>query len=245
MGSAPVEGLPAAAAEGPAGGVVVDAVALPGSGIVIAQAVARGPSGRRLGRRAAGARTRPQQPAGGGFSSWSDRTLSQPTRASGAIGFGSYDDAKKAPRGADARPFLVTLVEPEIPQNTGNIARLCAATQCPLHLVGRLGFRIDERSVRRAGIDYWHLVDLHVHPDWSSFSLVHAPDPARVKIFSANADELPRRGLCAGRRAGVRQGEHRRPARGARSLPRWRVRNPHGRRGALDQPGERRGHRGV
>lgn len=84
-------------------------------------------------------------------------------------------------------PFQVTLVEPEIPQNTGNIARLCAATQCPLHLVGRLGFRIDERSVRRAGIDYWHLVDLHVHPDWSSFSLVHAPDPSRVKVFSANA----------------------------------------------------------
>ena len=73
----------------------------------------------------------------------------------------------------------VALVHPEIPQNTGNIARLCAATQCPLHLVGRLGFRIDDRSVRRAGIDYWHLVELHVHPDWGSFALRHAQPPRK------------------------------------------------------------------
>lgn len=54
-------------------------------------------------------------------------------------------------------------MEPEIPPNTGNIARLCAATRTPLHLVGRLGFRIDAHAVRRAGLDYWHLVDLHTH----------------------------------------------------------------------------------
>ncbi len=88
-----------------------------------------------------------------------------------------------------ANPFQVVLVEPEIPQNTGNIARLCAAAQCPLHLVGNLGFRIDERSVRRAGIDYWHLVDLRLHPDFSSFALAHerTAGPGRVRIFSANA----------------------------------------------------------
>jgi tRNA (cytidine/uridine-2'-O-)-methyltransferase len=57
------------------------------------------------------------------------------------------------------------LVEPEIPPNTGNIARLCAATCCPLHLVGPLGFRIDEHAVRRAGLDYWPLVDVHQHSD--------------------------------------------------------------------------------
>jgi tRNA (cytidine/uridine-2'-O-)-methyltransferase len=57
----------------------------------------------------------------------------------------------------------VLLVEPEIPPNTGNVARLCAATACPLHLIGRLGFRIDEHAVRRAGLDYWHLVELHQH----------------------------------------------------------------------------------
>jgi len=61
------------------------------------------------------------------------------------------------------RPFHVVLVEPEIPPNTGNIARLCGATACPLHLVGKLGFRIDEHAVRRAGLDYWHLVEVHQH----------------------------------------------------------------------------------
>lgn len=55
------------------------------------------------------------------------------------------------------------LVEPEIPPNTGNIARLCGATRCPLHLVGKLGFRIDEHAVRRAGLDYWHLVEVQHH----------------------------------------------------------------------------------
>lgn len=61
------------------------------------------------------------------------------------------------------RPFHVVLVEPEIPPNTGNVARLCAATGCPLHLVGRLGFHIDEKAVRRAGLDYWHLVEVAHH----------------------------------------------------------------------------------
>lgn len=60
-------------------------------------------------------------------------------------------------------PFHVALVEPEIPPNTGNIARLCGATCCPLHLVGPLGFRIDDKAVRRAGLDYWHLVEVHRH----------------------------------------------------------------------------------
>lgn len=55
------------------------------------------------------------------------------------------------------------LVEPEIPPNTGNVARLAAATGCPLHLVGSLGFRIDDRAVRRAGLDYWSEVELHQH----------------------------------------------------------------------------------
>ncbi len=61
------------------------------------------------------------------------------------------------------RPFHIVLVEPEIPPNTGNVARLCAATRSALHLVGKLGFRIDEHAVRRAGLDYWHLVDVKTH----------------------------------------------------------------------------------
>lgn len=82
-------------------------------------------------------------------------------------------------------PLRVVLVEPEIPQNTGNIARLCAATQCPLHLVGTLGFRVDERAVRRAGLDYWHLVDLHRHLDLAHFRHAHA---SRCILLSARAE---------------------------------------------------------
>lgn len=59
----------------------------------------------------------------------------------------------------------VALVEPEIPPNTGNIARLCAATRVPLHLVGVTGFRLDDRAVRRAGLDYWPEVELTRHRD--------------------------------------------------------------------------------
>src|SRR5262249_1605021 len=59
----------------------------------------------------------------------------------------------------------IVLVEPEIPPNTGNIARLCAATFTPLHLVGKLGFRTDHKAVRRAGLDYWDEVDISYHLD--------------------------------------------------------------------------------
>ena len=62
----------------------------------------------------------------------------------------------------------VVLVEPEIPPNTGSIARLCAATRVPLHIVGAVGFRLDDRAVRRAGLDYWPEVILHRHPDLAS-----------------------------------------------------------------------------
>src|SRR5438128_2625468 len=62
-----------------------------------------------------------------------------------------------------AEPFRVVLVEPEIPPNTGAVARTCAATSTPLHLIEPLGFRIDDHALKRAGIDYWHLVRVHVH----------------------------------------------------------------------------------
>jgi tRNA (cytidine/uridine-2'-O-)-methyltransferase len=61
--------------------------------------------------------------------------------------------------------FHVALVEPEIPPNTGNVARLCAATRTPLHVVGPAGFRLDDRAVRRAGLDYWPEVELRRHRD--------------------------------------------------------------------------------
>ena len=59
--------------------------------------------------------------------------------------------------------FHIVLVEPEIPQNAGNIARTCAVTGCVLHLVKPLGFEISDKYLKRAGLDYWHLVDVHIH----------------------------------------------------------------------------------
>jgi len=60
-------------------------------------------------------------------------------------------------------PFHIVLVEPEIPGNTGNISRLCAATGCHLHLVRPLGFTIDDKNLKRAGLDYWHLLTISYH----------------------------------------------------------------------------------
>jgi tRNA (cytidine(34)-2'-O)-methyltransferase len=65
-------------------------------------------------------------------------------------------------------PLHVVLFEPEIPPNTGNVIRLCANTGACLHLVGRLGFQLDARSVRRAGLDYRELADVRLHPDLPS-----------------------------------------------------------------------------
>jgi tRNA (cytidine/uridine-2'-O-)-methyltransferase len=91
------------------------------------------------------------------------------------------------------RPFQIVLVEPEIPPNTGNVARLCAATRCPLHLVGKLGFRIDDHAVRRAGLDYWHLVDVKTHDSLAAAeSTIDAERPfgrlPRRYLFSGHAE---------------------------------------------------------
>lgn len=80
-------------------------------------------------------------------------------------------------------PLNVVLVEPEIPPNTGNIARLCAATGARLHLVHPLGFRVDEKSVRRAGLDYWHLVEVVQHQSTASWK-ASLPAGARLHLFS-------------------------------------------------------------
>lgn len=63
----------------------------------------------------------------------------------------------------------IALYEPEIPPNTGNIARLCAATFTPLHIVGVTGFKMDDRTLKRAGLDYWSEVELHRHVDLEEF----------------------------------------------------------------------------
>ncbi len=70
----------------------------------------------------------------------------------------------------------IVLVEPEIPMNTGNIARTCAATRSRLHLIRPLGFDISDKAVKRAGLDYWHMVDLQVYDDLDEF-FEKNPDP--------------------------------------------------------------------
>ena len=79
----------------------------------------------------------------------------------------------------------VVLVAPEIPQNTGNIARTCAATGSVLHLVKPLGFDISEKAVRRAGLDYWHLVDVRVYENLAE--LFAANDVREMRLFSTKA----------------------------------------------------------
>lgn len=79
----------------------------------------------------------------------------------------------------------VVLVAPEIPQNTGNIARTCAATGSVLHLVKPLGFDISERAVRRAGLDYWHLVDVRVYE--SLDELFARNEIRQLRLFSTKA----------------------------------------------------------
>ena len=69
----------------------------------------------------------------------------------------------------------IVLVEPEIPANTGNIARTCAATGSVLHLVKPLGFDISDKAVKRAGLDYWHLVDVRVYEDLDEFFACSRP----------------------------------------------------------------------
>jgi tRNA (cytidine/uridine-2'-O-)-methyltransferase len=90
--------------------------------------------------------------------------------------------------GNGTHPIHVALYKPEIHPNVGNIARLCAANALPLHLVGNLGFRIDERSVRRAGLDYWPFVDLRREADLDE--LRAALSESRLLYFSARTGRL-------------------------------------------------------
>ncbi len=76
--------------------------------------------------------------------------------------------------------FNVVLVEPEIPPNTGNIGRLCLATRSTLHLVGPLGFSTDDRTLKRAGLDYWAEVDVR---SWNSFGALQAAQNPAARFF--------------------------------------------------------------
>ena len=85
------------------------------------------------------------------------------------------------------KSFNVVLVEPEIPGNTGNIARLCAATGCRLHLVRPLGFSTDDKYLKRAGLDYWHLLDISYH---DSFAALQSLYPDGSYFFHTTKAEL-------------------------------------------------------
>ena len=82
-------------------------------------------------------------------------------------------------------PLHIVLVEPEIPPNTGNVARLCAATGCALHLVEPLGFAIDDRELKRAGLDYWHHLNVVMHASLDAF--LSETTQQRKWYFSAHA----------------------------------------------------------
>lgn len=86
-------------------------------------------------------------------------------------------------------PILhVALIEPDIAPNVGTIARLCAATGIRLHLIGRLGFRLTDKALRRAGLDYWQHVDVLQHLTWEDF--LQSTQPNNIFAFSARGNEL-------------------------------------------------------
>lgn len=83
----------------------------------------------------------------------------------------------------------IVLVEPEIPPNTGNVARLCAATQSKLHLIEPFGFQLDDKQLKRAGMDYWQHVDWRRWPNWSGFQEKLPPD-ARLWLVESHGPRV-------------------------------------------------------
>src|SRR6266705_2103091 len=83
----------------------------------------------------------------------------------------------------------VVLVEPEIPPNTGNVARLCAATRTKLHLIAPLGFKLDDTQLKRAGMDYWQHVQWRLWPDWTAF-VDYLPPGAGLWLIESNGPRL-------------------------------------------------------
>ena len=97
----------------------------------------------------------------------------------------------------------IVLVEPEIPGNTGNIARLCAATGCHLHLVRPLGFSVEDKYLKRAGLDYWHLVDIHYYDSVYEVLEKYKDNPGQPTLFTddESAQALYGCAVCAGQPA--------------------------------------------
>jgi len=83
--------------------------------------------------------------------------------------------------------FNIVLVKPEIPQNTGNIGRLCVNTGSRLHLIRPLGFKLEDKYLKRAGMDYWPLVDLHLYDSWEEF--IERNQPQQLYFFSTHGEK--------------------------------------------------------
>ena len=94
--------------------------------------------------------------------------------------------ARRLP-GPNSMALSVALIQPTIPPNAGNVARLCAATDAALHLIGPLDFSLDDAELRRAGLDYWDQVDLWVHPVWRAFR--DAVSRERCLYFSSHGQQ--------------------------------------------------------
>jgi len=93
----------------------------------------------------------------------------------------------------DPQPFHIVLIEPEIPPNTGNIARLCGATGTFLHLVGKLGFSTDDKQLKRAGLDYWSEVDIYYWPDLEALQAAY---PHARLVYTSKKAETPHTSFC-------------------------------------------------
>ena len=85
--------------------------------------------------------------------------------------------------------FRIVLVEPEIPPNTGNVIRLAANTGCELHLIEPLGFSMDDKLLRRAGLDYHECAQVRRHANWAAFIAATQPDPARMFVFTTRGSQ--------------------------------------------------------
>ena len=85
-------------------------------------------------------------------------------------------------------PFNIVLVSPQIPPNTGNIARLCAATNSTLHLIKPLGFAIDDKKMKRAGLDYWDILNVQIHEDIDEF--IQKYDNSKFIFLSSKVEKI-------------------------------------------------------
>ena len=88
------------------------------------------------------------------------------------------------------KQLKIVLVEPQIPQNTGNIARTCAVTGASLHLVRPMGFTVTDKHLKRAGLDYWHKLDITYYDDWADFVAKHADEQDQFYFFTTKGKHV-------------------------------------------------------